>query len=71
MKGKSYLAMGGTSMGIAGSTVNVDFFSDYLGVRNEFVDMSEMERRVELKIYDPVEYEFALKWVKEKLQNNL
>ncbi len=67
MKDKSYLSMGGTSMGIAGSIVNVDFFLDYLGIRNEFVDMSEMERRVELNIYDPVEYKQALKWVKENL----
>lgn len=68
MKGKSYLAVGGTSMGIAGSIVDVDFFSDYLGMRNEFVDMSEMERRVELEIYDPEEYQIALQWVKQNLK---
>lgn len=68
MKGKSYLAMGGTAMGIAGSTVDTHFFSDYLGMRNEFVDMSEMERRIELKIYDPKEYEIAHNWVKANLK---
>ena len=65
MKGKSYLAVGGTSMGIAGSMVDFNFFSDYLGMRNEFVDMSEIERRIELEIYDPKEYKKAFKWVKE------
>lgn len=35
MKGTTYLAMGGTSMGIAGSIVDHDFFQDYLGMRVE------------------------------------
>ncbi|MDC7234923.1 MAG: L-fucose isomerase [Spirochaetales bacterium] len=65
MKGKSYLSLGGMSMGIAGSLVNQDFLLDYLGMRTEVVDMSEVARRVEEGIYDPVEYEKALKWVKE------
>ena len=30
-----------------------DFFQDYLGMRNESVDMSEFTRRIEEKIYDP------------------
>ncbi len=68
MKNKSYLAVGGTSMGIAGSTVNVDFFSDYLGMRNEFVDMSEIQRRIEEGIYDPEEYQKALDFVKKNCQ---
>ena len=38
MKGKTYLSLGYTSMGIAGSMVNPDFFQDYLGMRTEFVD---------------------------------
>ncbi|MFN2151943.1 MAG: L-fucose isomerase, partial [Anaerolineales bacterium] len=33
MRGKSYLAMGGVSMGIAGSIVDQPFFEDYLGMR--------------------------------------
>ncbi len=64
MQGKSYLAIGGTSMGIAGSTVDPNFFYDYLGMRNEFVDMSEVARRMELGIYDHEEYERALAWTK-------
>ncbi len=64
MKGKSYLSLGYTSMGIAGSMVNPDFFQDYLGMRTEFVDMTEFLRRIEQGIYDKTEYEKALAWVK-------
>ena len=66
MKGSSYLSMGSVSMGIAGSMVNEEFFQDYLGMRNEYVDMSEFTRRIEEKIYDPEEYEKALRWTREK-----
>jgi L-fucose isomerase len=65
MRGTSYLSMGSVSMGIAGSIVNEDFFQDYLGMRNEYVDMSEFVRRFEEKIYDEDEYTRALAWVKE------
>ncbi len=64
MRGKSYLSMGSVSMGIAGSIVNEDFFQSYLGMRNEYVDMSEFIRRIDEGIYDREEYERALKWVK-------
>jgi L-fucose isomerase len=65
LKGKSYLSMGSVSMGIAGSTVNPDFFQDYLGMRNEYIDMSEFVRRMDEEIYDKDEYVKALNWVKE------
>jgi L-fucose isomerase len=65
MRGKSYLAMGGVSMGIAGSIVSEEFFQNSLGMRNETVDMSEFIRRIEEKIYDPEEYRRALAWVKK------
>jgi len=65
MKGKSYLAIGSVSMGIAGSMIDPDFFQEYLGMRNEYVDMSEITRRIEEEIYDPEEYNMALAWVKE------
>ncbi|CAH1196999.1 L-fucose isomerase [Paenibacillus auburnensis] len=65
MKGKSYLSMGSVSMGIAGSIVNEQFFQEYLGMRNEYVDMSEFVRRFEEEIYDQAEFEHALAWVKE------
>jgi L-fucose isomerase len=65
MKGKSYLSIGSVSMGIAGSIVNPDFFRQYLGMRNEYVDMSEVQRRLKEGIYDPVEFEKALAWTKK------
>jgi len=65
MRGASYLAMGGVSMGIAGSIVDHDFFQRYLGMRTETVDMTEFVRRMEEGIYDEQEYQQALQWVKE------
>jgi L-fucose isomerase len=65
MKGKSYLSMGSVSMGIAGSIVNEQFFQEYLGMRNEYIDMSEYVRRFEEEIYDPEEFKRALAWVKD------
>lgn len=64
MRGKSYLSMGSVSMGIAGSIVNEQFFQEYLGMRNEYIDMSEYVRRFEEGIYDPEEYKRALAWTK-------
>ncbi|HEY4208966.1 MAG TPA: L-fucose isomerase [Puia sp.] len=65
MRGKSYLAIGAVSMGIAGSIVMPDLFREYLGMRNEQVDSSEVLRRIEKKIYDEQEYTKALAWVKQ------
>lgn len=67
LKGKSYLSMGSVSMGIAGSMIQEDFFQSYLGMRNEYIDMSEFVRRFDLELYDRVEYEKAYKWAKENL----
>ncbi|MGC9349670.1 MAG: L-fucose isomerase [Anaerolineae bacterium] len=71
MRGKSYLSMGGVSMGIAGSIVKPPFFEKYLGMRAEFVDMSEFVRRFEEDIYDPEEFEKAWAWVKENCQEGV
>ncbi|MFO7656571.1 MAG: L-fucose isomerase [Bacteroidales bacterium] len=65
MRGKSYLAMGSVSMGIAGSVIVEDFFQNYLGMRNEYIDSSEFIRRMEEGIYDKAEFEKALAWVKK------
>ncbi len=65
MKGKSYLSMGSVSMGIAGSIVREDFFQEYLGMRNEYVDMSEFTRRLNEDIFDKNEYSYALDWTKK------
>ncbi|MEN8121853.1 MAG: L-fucose isomerase [Bacteroidota bacterium] len=64
MKGKSYLSMGAVSMGIAGSIVDTNFFEEFLGMRSEFVDMTEFTRRINENIYDPEEFEKALNWTK-------
>lgn len=65
IRGKSYLSIGSVSMGIAGSMVQEDFFEDYLGMRCEYVDMSELTRRIEEEIFDKDEYDLAMNWVKE------
>ena len=65
MRGKSYLSVGNVAMGIAGSIVNADFLQEYLGLRAEQVDMSEVLRRIQLGIYDKEEYAKALAWTKK------
>ncbi|MCL2093773.1 MAG: L-fucose isomerase [Treponema sp.] len=65
MRGKSYLSIGSVSMGISGSISDADFFQDYLGMRNEYVDMSELVRRFQEKIYSEGEYKRALEWTLE------
>jgi L-fucose isomerase len=68
MKGKSYLSMGSVSMGIAGCIVDESFFQKFLGIRNEYVDMTEFVRRMELSIYDQEEFKLALAWVRANCQ---
>lgn len=68
MQGKSYLSIGSVSMGIAGCIVDETFFQRFLGIRNEYVDMTEFVRRMELGIYDQEEFELALAWVRENCQ---
>ena len=65
MKGKSYLSMGSVSMGIAGSIVREDFFQEYLGMRNEYIDMSEFNRRLNEEIFDKEEFKKALAWTQK------
>ena len=64
MKNKAYVNLGGVAMGIAGSYCNADLFQKYFGMRPEWVDMTEIVRRITLEIYDHDEYEKALAWVK-------
>lgn len=64
MRGKSYLAMGGVSMGIAGSIVDQALFENYLGMRVETIDMTEILRRIDRGIFDEEEFQRALQWVK-------
>ncbi|MBP5319432.1 MAG: L-fucose isomerase [Kiritimatiellae bacterium] len=65
MRGKSYLSMGTSAMGIAGSFVDADFFQDYLGIRIENMDEIEIERRICEGIYDKAEYEKAIAWTRK------
>jgi len=64
MRGKSYLSIGGTAMGIAGSIVDPEFFEDYFNMRCEQVDMCEISRRIQEGIYDKDEYERAYVWIR-------
>ncbi len=65
MRGKSYLSVGNVAMGIAGSIVDPDFLQEYLGIRAEQVDMTEVARRITLGIYDHEEYEKAMAWTEK------
>jgi len=64
LREKSYLAIGGTCMGIAGSMMDDTFLQDYLGMRLESVDMCEITRRMDTHIYEQDEYQHALAWSK-------
>ncbi|PKM58601.1 MAG: L-fucose isomerase [Firmicutes bacterium HGW-Firmicutes-3] len=65
MRNKSYLSIGSVSMGIGGSILIPDLFQTYFGMRNEFVDMTEIIRRIDKEIYDVNEFHEAQKWVQE------
>lgn len=68
MNGKSYLSLGYSSMGIVGSMVDSNFFQDYLGIRTEFVDQTELLRRIDEEIYDKDEFKKALEWTKNNCE---
>src|SRR5574344_219457 len=70
MRGKSYLSFGSVCMGIAGSIVNQDFFQEYLGMRNESVDETEILRRMDEGIYDPDEFKKAMAWTEKYCKVN-
>jgi len=65
MRGKSYLSMGGTSMGIAGAMLDTSFWEKWLGMRVEDIDMTEFVGRMNKGQFDHDEYEKALSWVRE------
>ena len=64
MKNKAYVNLGGVAMGITGSYCDAAMFQKYFGIRPEWVDMTEIIRRITLEIYDHEEYDRALAWVK-------
>jgi L-fucose isomerase len=65
MRGKAYLSMGGTSMGIAGSMVDYAFWEKWLGMRVEDIDMTEFVGRMQKGQFDPEEFKRATAWVKK------
>jgi L-fucose/D-arabinose isomerase len=65
IRGKCYLSLGGVSMGIAGSIVDHGFFESWLGMKVQAVDMTELRRRIDRKIYDGEEYALAVAWAEK------
>ena len=70
MRGESYLSVGSQCMGIAGSIVDQNFFQEYLGMRNESVDETEILRRMDEGIYDHEEYAKAMAWTEKYCKVN-
>ncbi len=62
MRGKSYCNIGSTCMGIAGSYVNAAMLQKTFGMRTEWLDQIEIERRIARGIYDPEEFKKAMEW---------
>ncbi|MCI2049976.1 MAG: L-fucose isomerase [Lachnospiraceae bacterium] len=65
LRNKAYVGFGAVSMGIMGSFLDPSFYIHYLGMRPEWVDMTEILRRIDQGIYDHEEFEKALSWVKK------
>ena len=65
MKNKAYVNMGSVCMGIGGSFCDAEFMQKYLGLRAEWLDLTEILRRITLEIYDPDEYARALDWIEK------
>ena len=65
LRNKSYVGFGSVSMGIMGSFLDPAFYIHYLGMRPEWVDMTEIIRRIEQEIYDKEEFERAMLWVRK------
>lgn len=68
MRGKSYLQIGSICMGIGGSIIDSAFLEDYLGLRVESVDETEIVRRITENIYDQAEFEKAMAWTKDNIK---
>lgn len=64
MRNKAYVSIGSVAMGIGGSFLDANMMQKYFGIRAEWVDMTEILRRIDLEIYDKTEYEKELDWIK-------
>ncbi len=62
LRGKSYVNIGSSCMGIAGSYVDAQMFQEYFGLRTEWMDQVEIERRIARGIYDHEEFARAKAW---------
>lgn len=71
MRNRAYVALGSVSMGIAGSFLDPVFMQKYLGIRAEWVDMTEILRRIDLGIYDAEQYCKARAWIKANCPDGL
>ena len=71
MRNKAYVGVGAVAMGIGGSVLDPIIMQKYFGLRAEWVDMSEIIRRVEKGIYDHEEYEKELAWIKANCKKGL
>ncbi|EMS71611.1 L-fucose isomerase [Ruminiclostridium cellobioparum] len=65
MKNRAYVNLGSVSMGIMGSFCDPAFLQKYFGIRAEWVDLTEILRRIDKGIYDHKEYDKALAWIRE------
>ena len=63
MRNKAYVNFGSVSMGIGGSYCDAGFMQKYLGIRAEWLDLTEILRRIKLEIYDHEEYQKAYSWI--------
>lgn len=66
MRNKAYVGIGSVSMGIGGSFLDGNLMQKYFGIRAEWVDMTEILRRIDLEIYDKDEYRKELNWIKRR-----
>ena len=66
IRNKAYVSIGSVAMGIGGSFLDANMMQKYFGIRAEWVDMTEILRRIDLEIYDKEEYKKELAWIKAK-----
>lgn len=71
MRNKAYVGLGSVAMGIGGSFLDGNLMQKYFGLRAEWVDMTEITRRIALGIYDKEEYEKELSWIKKNCREGI
>ncbi|MDE7215277.1 MAG: L-fucose isomerase, partial [Clostridia bacterium] len=71
MRNKAYVGLGSVAMGIGGSFLDGNLMQKYFGIRAEWVDMTEIQRRIALGIYDKSEYEKELAWIKKNCKEGI